>query len=319
MMARLLPPKCFVVAALLVAAAGGREPARAQGHAGHGAAPAAPPGAQATQGTRITMEALHAAGGVPPGWRFTLPPGDPAAGRQAYVDLKCYACHQIKGEQFPLKPGEVAVAGPDLTGMGRHHPTEYLVESLVNPSAVVIDGPGYAGGDGRSIMPATPAMTLAQLIDLVAYLKSRGGDAGHAQDQPREQTAGGYRVRLSFLPVAPEGHGDHAQHQHEAAAPAGKGQPLGKGRLVAFVADAASGQAIPYAPVTARIEAAGKPARTVKLAPAFGAEGFHYAADVTLPAGIRKVIVSVGPAALKVGAGAPAQLTRAQTIVFDWK
>jgi len=317
MKAHLLPVKLLTVAALL-AAAGGGGPARGQGHAGHGAAPAAP-GAQTTPGTRITMDALHAAGGVPPGWRFTLPPGDPAAGRQVYVDLKCYACHQIKGEQFPLKPGETAVAGPDLTGMGRHHPTEYLVESLVNPSAVVIDGPGYVGGDGRSIMPATPAMTLAQLIDLVAYLKSQGGDAGHTQDQPREQTAGGYRVRLAFLPIAAEGHGDHAQHQHGAGAPAGKGQPLGKGRLVAFVADAASGQAIPYAPVTARIEAAGTPARTVKLAPAFGAEGFHYVADVTLPAGIRKVTVSVGPAALKVGAGAPAQLTRAQTIVFDWK
>jgi hypothetical protein len=258
------------------------------------------------------MDALHAAGGVPPGWRFTLPPGDPAAGRQVYVDFKCYACHAIKGEQFPLKPGETATAGPDLTGMAQHHPTEYLVESLVNPSAVVTDGPGYVGADGRSIMPATPAMTLAQLIDLVAYLKSQGGDAGHAQDQTLEQTAGGYRVRLAFLPIAAEGHGDHA-HQHGARAPAGKG------RLVAFIADAASGQAIPYAPVTARIEAAGKPARTVKLAPAVGAEGFHYAADVTLPAGTRKVTVSVGPAALKVGAGAPAQLARAQTIAFDWK
>jgi hypothetical protein len=311
MKARLLPPNFLIVAALLVAAAGGGGPARGQGHAGHGAAPPAP-GAPATPGTRITMDALHAAGGVPPGWRFTLPPGDPAAGRQVYVDFKCYACHAIKGEQFPLKPGETATAGPDLTGMARHHPTEYLVESLVNPSAVAIDAPGYVGGDGRSIMPATPAMTLAQLIDLVAYLKSQGGDAGHAQDQALEQTAGGYRVRLAFLPIAAEGHGDHA-HQH------GAGPPAGKGRLVAFIADAASGQAIPYAPVTARIEAAGKPARTVKLAPAFGAEGFHYAADVTLPAGTRKVTVSVGPAALKVGAGAPAQLARAQTIAFDWK
>jgi uncharacterized protein involved in high-affinity Fe2+ transport len=314
MKTRLLP----VAAALLVAAAGGSEPARGQGHAGHGAAPAAP-GFPAAPGTRITMEALHAAGGVPPGWRFTLPAGDPAAGRQAYIDLKCYACHAIKGEQFSLNPGEAATAGPDLTGMGQHHPTEYLVESLVNPSAVLIEGPGYVGGDGRSIMPATPAMTLAQLIDLVAYLKSQGGDARHAHDEAREQTAGGYRVRLAVLPPAAGGHGDHAQHQHGAAAPSGKGQPTGKGRLVAFVADAASGQAIPYAPVTARIEAAGKPARTVKLAPAFGAEGFHYAADVTLPAGTRKVTVSVGPAALKVGAGAPAQLTRAQTIAFDWK
>jgi hypothetical protein len=307
MKARLLP----IAAAMLLAAAGSSEPARGQGHAGHGAVPPAP-GAPTTPGTRITMDAVHAAGGVPPGWHFTLPPGDPAAGRQVYVDLKCYACHAIKGEQFPLKPGEAATAGPDLTGMARHHPTEYLVESLVNPSAVVIDAPGYVGGDGRSIMPATPAMTLAQLIDLVAYLKSQGGDAGHAQDQTLEQTAGGYRVRLAFLPIAAEGHGDHA-HQH------GAGAPAGKGRLVAFIADAASGQAIPYAPVTARIEAAGKPARTVKLAPAFGAEGFHYVADVTLPSGTRKVTVSVGPAALKVGAGAPAQLTRAQTIAFDWK
>ena len=213
MKARLLP----IAAALLVAAAGGSGPARGQSHAGHGAAPAAP-GAP----PRITMDAIHAAGGVPPGWRFTLPPGDPAAGRQTFVDLKCYACHAIKGEQFPLKPGEAAVAGPDLTGMGRHHPTEYLVESLVNPSAVLIDGPGYVGGDGRSIMPATPAMTLAQLIDLVAYLKSQGGDAGHAHDEAREQTAGGYRVRLAFLPAAAEGHGDHAQHQHGAGAPAGR-------------------------------------------------------------------------------------------------
>src|SRR4029434_3012456 len=117
--------------------------------------------------------------------------------RQVYVDLKCYACHQIKGEQFPLKPGEAATAGPDLTGMARHHPTEYLVESLVNPNAVVIDGPGYVGGDGRSIMPATPAMTLAQLIDLVAYLKSHRGDAGHAQDQTLEQYRKSTRLNSS--------------------------------------------------------------------------------------------------------------------------
>src|SRR4030095_16658748 len=118
MKAPLLP----IAAALPVAAAGGVGPARGQGHAGHGAAPPAP-GAPATPGTRITMDALHAAGGVPPGWRFTLPAGDPAAGRQVYVDFKCYACHAIKGEQFPLKPGETATAGPDLTGMERPHPT----------------------------------------------------------------------------------------------------------------------------------------------------------------------------------------------------
>ena len=98
-------------------------PAHAQGHGDHCQAPAAP---AAPASRRVTMEALHAAGGVPPGWRFTVPPGDAVAGRQAFVDLECYACHAIKGEQFPLKPGETASAGPELSGMGGHHPAEYL-------------------------------------------------------------------------------------------------------------------------------------------------------------------------------------------------
>src|SRR5262245_31519925 len=221
------------IAAALVMAGAGAGAARGQGHAGHGAPPPAAPPPAGAPSARITMEALHAAGGVPPGWRFTLPPGDPAAGRQVFVDFKCYACHAIKGEQFPLKQGEAATAGPDLTGMGHHHPTEYLVESIVNPSAVLIEGQGYVGGDGRSIMPPTPGMTLGQLIDLVAYLKGHGGDAGHAHERAREKTAGGYRVRLAFMPAAAGGSGDHAHHHHGGGAPAGQG----KGRLVVFLAD----------------------------------------------------------------------------------
>ena len=305
----------ILVGALLLAVTGEGLPARGQGHAGHEQAQAAP-GVPA----RITMEALHAAGGVPPGWRFSLPAGDPAAGRRVFVDLKCYACHVIKGEQFPLKPGESPTAGPDLTGMAHHHPTEYLVESIVNPSAVLIEGPGYVGGDGRSIMPASPDMTVAQLIDLVAYLKSVGAHAGPAPDRTREQTAGGYRVRLVFLPAGAAAGGDQA-HRHHGGAAAGQAGAAGhgKGRLLAFVTDVASGQAIPYAPVTARFEVPGKPAQTVKLGPAFGAEGFHYTADVTLPDGTRKITVSVGATTLQTRPGAPAQLVRAQAIVFEWK
>ena len=163
-------------------------------------------------------------------------------------------------------------------------------------------------------------MTVAQLIDLVAYLKSVGVHAGSAPDRTREQIAGGYRVRLVFLPAGAAAGGDHAHHHHGGAA-AGQARAVGhgKGRLVAFVTDVASGQAIPYAPVTARLEVPGKPARTVKLRPAFGAEGFHYAVDVTLPDGTRKITVSVGPTSLQIRPGAPAQLVRAQAIVFEWK
>src|SRR5262249_42422359 len=188
--------------------------APAQDHSGHGQTP--PAAAAAPASRRITMEALHAAGGVPPGWRFTVPPGDAAAGRQVFVDFQCYACHAIKGEQFPLKPGEAATAGPELSGMGGHHPAEDLAESIVNPNAVLVEGPGFIGGDGRSIMPTYPGMTLRQLVDLVAYLKSLGApSAEHTHDTTFEHTLSGYRARVVYR--APES-GGHAHHGQSAAA-----------------------------------------------------------------------------------------------------
>ena len=125
---------------------------------------------------RTTMEELHKAGGVPPGWKFTLPSGDPAKGRQAFVDFECFSCHQVKGEKFP--PGKKDDVGPELTDMGSKHPAEYFAESILNPNAVIIEGPGFTGPDGLSKTPDyRDSMTVAQLMDLVAYLKSLiGGD-----------------------------------------------------------------------------------------------------------------------------------------------
>ena len=57
--------------------------------------------------------------------------------------------------------------------MGSHHPPEYFAESILNPNRVIILGPGYTGADGLSKMPSyADTMTLKQLTDLVAYLKS---------------------------------------------------------------------------------------------------------------------------------------------------
>jgi mono/diheme cytochrome c family protein len=117
---------------------------------------------------RLSMAALHASGGVPPGWRFTPPPGDPAAGRRLFADLGCPACHAVRGERFAAPTGP----GPELTGMGSHHPPGYFAESIVNPDAVLVDGPGYIGPDGHSIMPMYPDLTVGELADLVAYLGS---------------------------------------------------------------------------------------------------------------------------------------------------
>jgi hypothetical protein len=63
----------------------------------------------------------------------------------------------------------------------------------------------------------------------------------------------------------------------------------------------------------------GKPTQTVKLAPTFGPDGFHYGGAVSLPAGPRKIIVSVGAPAVKLDTGAPAALARPGRAVFEWK
>lgn len=130
---------------------------------------------------RITMKDLHAQGGVPRGWKFLLPPGDAAEGRKVFVAMECFACHEVKGEDFPTSSKTPRDAGPPLTGMGSHHPAEYFAESIVNPNRVILTGPGYTGADGRSKMPGyADTMSLKQLVDVVAYLKSlTGGDMPH--------------------------------------------------------------------------------------------------------------------------------------------
>jgi mono/diheme cytochrome c family protein len=127
------------------------------------------------------MAELHAHGGVPPGWTFLLPPGDPAEGRAVFVRLECFACHEVKGETFPGPARTPRSSGPDLTGMGAHHPPAYFAESIVNPNRVIVQGDGYTGSDGLSRMPSyADTMTLKQLIDVVAYLASlTGGHAAH--------------------------------------------------------------------------------------------------------------------------------------------
>jgi putative copper export protein len=119
---------------------------------------------------RVTMDELHESGGVPKGWIFVPPSGDAAHGREVFIRLGCYACHQVEGETLPPSSG----LGPDLTGVGQHHPAGYLLESILNPNAVIVQGRGYTGPDGRSIMPDFRAqLSVSDLIDLVAYLKSR--------------------------------------------------------------------------------------------------------------------------------------------------
>jgi mono/diheme cytochrome c family protein len=136
-------------------------PARHAGHTRHQAM-------SEPSSVRVTMEELHGGGGVPLGWMLTLPAGNASRGRDVFVRLGCFTCHHVSGETFPPSSG----LGPDLTGVGRHHPAGYLLESILNPSAVIVEGRGYTAPDGRSIMPEVrDQLSVNDLVDLVSYLK----------------------------------------------------------------------------------------------------------------------------------------------------
>jgi mono/diheme cytochrome c family protein len=151
--------------------------------------------AQATGGSAVSPGAptglapphVH---GTPKGWRFTLPKGDPAKGREVFQKLECYGCHEVRGERVP-PPNDPGRAGPELSMMGPLHSPEFFAESIINPSAVIERNRGYAAADGSSKMPSyAQSLTIQETVDLVGYLR-----------QLRPPAATG---------PAPTGHGGHA-------------------------------------------------------------------------------------------------------------
>ncbi len=263
-------------------------------HAGH---TTAAPGASAPGPSvprRYTMEELHQSGGVPRGWKFTLPTGDAVKGRELFHQLGCPACHAIRGEGAAPSAGAAKSIGPELTGVGNHHPAEYFAESIIAPNAVIVDGPGFTGADGRAIMPSfAGSLSVVQLFDLVAYLKSLTSDEGHMHGSAAmERAAGDYVVRLAYA--------------------AG-------GRLTVFVLSRERGEPVPYLPVTATLRGEGMKPRVVKLLPMIGAEGFHYGASIAVPDETEQVTVALGRPTLQVLPSVKGRFAKPVTVEFDWE
>jgi mono/diheme cytochrome c family protein len=225
-----------------------------------------------------------------------VPGGDRARGRQLFADLECHKCHTIKGEGFPAAGEEPKQAGPELTGMGAEHPAEYIAESILAPNHVIVDGPGFIGPDGLSTMPSfADSLSLAQWLDLVAYLQSLTtgvGDAPHTDHGiERERVMGDYRIRLVY---------------------AGR-------RLSVFVTDREFDEPVPYLPVTAVIQAARRPTERLRLEPRMDDHGFSYGLDLTLPPRIAKITLSIGPTTMDLAGSARKKFTQPVTVPFDWE
>ena len=303
-----MAPRPLVVT-LVVALALGGAAASAQHQQHQPAAPpmAAPAGVKTP--LRVTMEEMHHGDGVPRGWKFAWPDGDAQKGKEVFAKLECYQCHPVAGAGFPDVTPDPTRRGPPLAGMGGMHPAEYFAESILNPNAIIISAPGFTGPDGLSIMPDfRDSLTLAETIDLVAYIRSLtgGGPMSHGAMARREQVTADYRVRVAYADPKAQAGGHHMHHGGGTGAP--------PGHLMVFVSDPATGEPRPYLPVTATVVSVTTPVRTVTMAPMVSDAGFHYGANVTLPADISKVTVAIGKPTIAVMGRAP----RATSVTFEW-
>jgi quinoprotein glucose dehydrogenase len=99
----------------------------------------------------------------PAAWLVSLEGGDVAAGARVarfHTSASCLRCHVIDG-----RGGD---AGPVLDGVGARSDRATILQSVVDPQAVVVEGYGEA-----SAMPNMRQMlTPREVRDLVAYLSS---------------------------------------------------------------------------------------------------------------------------------------------------
>ena len=110
------------------------------------------------------------------GWGFTLPKGDAEEGKRVFVEMKCHACHSIKGIEQLAAEGEKPEQTIRLGGeVDRIQTYGELVSSIINPSHKLARGYAkaeIADEDGTSKMKVyNDAMTVSQLSDLVTYLQ----------------------------------------------------------------------------------------------------------------------------------------------------
>lgn len=94
--------------------------------------------------------------------------GDPATGKRLMAEKGCAACHVYPGN--PAQP----TVGPNLSYAGGIHRADYLLESIAEPSKVVVPGKGYSmvqDGKRASFMPPFQG-TEQEQRDIAAFLQT---------------------------------------------------------------------------------------------------------------------------------------------------
>jgi mono/diheme cytochrome c family protein len=105
-----------------------------------------------------------------------VPDGNPEKGKAAFLALSCHTCHQVDGVELP-PPASPAPFTVLLGGeVSRLRTTGELAASIAHPSDKFSEGFEKRPDDEARLSPMPEygeAMTIAQLGDIVAFLKPR--------------------------------------------------------------------------------------------------------------------------------------------------
>ena len=118
---------------------------------------------------------------------FSLPEGNAQRGQQAFVELKCYSCHEVDGLEDTL-PAPTASPQTDvvLGGLSMREPTDgELVTSIINASHQLYPGgeeERVTTGDESRMADYNEMITIQQVIDRVAFLQAQYKTAGESQE-----------------------------------------------------------------------------------------------------------------------------------------
>ena len=99
--------------------------------------------------------------------------GDSRRGKAAFVEFGCTTCHEVRGGSHLPEPTIQRIA---LGGSVLREPSDgYVVTAIINPAYHAARYP--VAKDATGVHPGMPEyasrMTVQQLTDIVAYLKSR--------------------------------------------------------------------------------------------------------------------------------------------------
>ena len=105
--------------------------------------------------TQLTTEVAHAA----------VRGGEATAGREAFIDLRCSRCHNVKGDDRVRRDDCIPV-GPMLSFTGSDR--DRIAAAIVARTPL---GDSWVEAEESGMSQATGKMTVRQLADIIEYLR----------------------------------------------------------------------------------------------------------------------------------------------------